>query len=250
MGAWNTMHVFSNEIFYNEVVPKLRGEKGCIKEDFIEFYASHKTGGIIHMSPEELDKEVSLIVKGIHNISNQLDKTFKVHEVFNFIEDWNEQEKYLNAIEFIYDFGKFLEYYIFKYCADFSPYVICGKRGIRTVINYKANSVTEEVLNVLENYDTIFCYDGMGIVNWISNEETALFSMFQEDLIREHLNKEDEEYYNEIEQFLKFVVENNLSLIRGQDMREWNLVKLPQYKLISENKWKTLKENEILNFRY
>ncbi len=55
----------------------------------------------------------------------------------------------------------------------------------------------------------LFCFDG-GIVNWISNQETELFSMFKSDLInKESLSKEDEEYYKEFEELLQFIKKIN-----------------------------------------
>ncbi len=101
MGAWNTMHVFSNEIFYNEVVPKLRGQKGCIKEDYYHFYKRIRPGGVENIPLEELNTIIDASVKFIYKISNDLDASFRYHKEFNAITSYQEQLKYLSNDYFI-----------------------------------------------------------------------------------------------------------------------------------------------------
>ncbi len=236
MGVWNTVHLFDNNKFYNEVVPCLRGDENCFKEDYLEFYKSYRTGGIANLSDNELDEILNESIQRVKEIVNQLDLNFKKHEVYNYLESYQDQLDYLNKYNY-YEFCKFFEYYLFKYCADFFPYIICGKRGLVSVLDSKDNSIGSEILYNLGDSDNVFNLDG-GIINWISNEDTEILGSCEEDFFsKDYYCNEDLEYLENVIRFFKIASSNNLGLVQGQDMREERLIELPQFKLIEVNKW-------------
>ncbi|GAA3517431.1 hypothetical protein GCM10022393_34450 [Aquimarina addita] len=250
MGRWNTLHLFDVKKFYNDITPTLRGEKGCLDKDYVEFLSSYRTGGISKLERYELIKIIDISISKIIEISNQFDLSFTYHKIYNNIRSWDDQRKYLNENQYYYEFNAFFEYYIFKYCSDFSPYIACSKYGLLSNLDPKRNSVGYEILCILENYDNFFCSDGNGIVSWISIEDTEILSNCKEDFFSRYSYKDNDFSY--LEGFMKFVevaTINELGLIRGQDVREWTLEKLPQFKLVQKGDWNHFKFKEVLIFR-
>ena len=56
MGSWNTVHLFDVSKFYNDIIPTLRGEKGSLKNDYIDFLKLSRIGGINDLSDYDLKK--------------------------------------------------------------------------------------------------------------------------------------------------------------------------------------------------
>lgn len=236
MGVWNTLHLFDINEFYENRVPILRGEKGSLENDYKEFLKSYKIGGISKLSSSELIKQIEKSVSEIIKISNLFDPTFRTHKIYDSIESWDEKRKYLNDNEYYYEFDSFFEYYIFKYCADFYPHLSCGKGGLFSRLNPKVSSIGYEILSIIEN-ESFFSPDSMGIINWISTEETELLSNSGNDFNKRNYQEGENLYFDQFMHFFDIASSNKLGLIRGQDMRENILEKLPQYKLIEKNEW-------------
>lgn len=238
MGAWNTLHLFDIEKFEKEIVPTLRGEKGCFKNDYKAFLSTYRLGGISNIDAEELEKIIDKSVTEVTTIANQFDASFKRHKIYNAIEDWHEQRVYLERNEFYYEFSKFFEYYVFLHCVDFYPHLYTGKRGVLSVFDPKPRSIGEEILCNLDFSETFFCADGMGIVNWINTEDIKILLKCKEDLFsKATYTDEDYQYMETFIQLFEIAADHNYGLIRGVDLRERILERFPQYKLIDKEVW-------------
>ncbi|MGG8496741.1 hypothetical protein ACQY1Q_10010 [Tenacibaculum sp. TC6] len=242
MGSWNTVHLFDVSKFYNDIIPTLRGEKGSLKNDYIDFLKLSRIGGINDLSDYDLKKLTNESISKIIRISNQFDSIFKIHKIYNNIKPWEEQRKYLNDNEYYYTFNMFFEYSIFKYCADFHPHIYTGKRGLNSVLAPKKNTIANEILDNLENFNTFFCADNTGVGNWINIEDTNILFNCKEDLFsKPPYDEDDYNYFKKIIKLIEIASSNNLGLIRGIDLRESMLEKLPGNKLIEESYWKNFK---------
>ncbi len=239
MGIWNTLHLFDVHEFNTQIIPCLRGEKGCFKNDYLDFLKSNSSE-VHNLSKEDVEIVVNNSISSINEIANQFDLDFKKHNIYDILESHADKEEYIRNIKIHYDFTKFLEYYIFKYCADFFPHTVCGKRGLLNNFDLKENSISYEILKNLDDDDNFF--NGYGIVNWISTEDTEILLNSKKDFILNYNN----DYFEDFFKIVEIAVSNNLGLIRGKDMNEWNLEKLPQYKLISKNEWNKYKFHWIL----
>ncbi|TPN87933.1 hypothetical protein [Aquimarina algicola] len=250
MGAWNTLHLFDINKFYNDAVPLFLGEKGSIRDDYLDFLKSYVFGGIEHLSNTELQNRINKSIVSLKEIANQFDSDFKKHKEYDFIKSEKEKQNYLDKHPEYYEFGAFFEYYIFKYCADFFPHIVCSKYGLLSILDPKRNSIGYEILRNLENYDNFFCPDGDGIVGWISIEDTEILLNCKEDFFSK--DDCDDDDYSYLESFMKLVeiaTNNKLGLIRGQDMREWTLERLPQFKLLPKNNWNYSEFEEVIRFK-
>lgn len=245
MGVWNTLHLFDTNEFYENRVPILLGKKGALENDYIDFLKSYRIGGVSKLSACEITKLTNESVSEIIKISNLFDPTFRIHKIYDNIETWDEKIKHLNDNEYYYEFKSFLEYYIFKYCADFYPHLHCSKGGLFSSLNPKTNSIGHEILNIIETHNSFFSIDG-GILNWISIDETKLLSNCRKDFNKEGKNH----YFDELLHFFDIASSNELGLIRGQDMRENILEKLPQYKLIKKEDWLNYNLDGIFNIHF
>ncbi|GFD75427.1 hypothetical protein KUL113_48470 [Tenacibaculum sp. KUL113] len=250
MGRWNTLHLFDVKKFYNDIIPTLRSEKGCFKNDYIEFLSSYRIGGISNLEPSKLEKIIDDSISKVIQISNQFDLSFTHHSKYNNLGPYDDEIAYLNEDEFNYEFNNFFEYYIFKYCADFFPYIICGKHGLLSNLDPKRNSIGYEILCILENYHNFFCAYGEGIVGWTSVEDTKVLLNCKEDFFsKKPYTNDDYEYLEGFIKLVEIATNNKLGLIRGQDMRKWALEKLPQFKLINENHWNYSEFEEVIRFQ-
>ncbi|TCI84802.1 hypothetical protein [Tenacibaculum sp. M341] len=244
MGYWNTLHLFDDNKFYKELVPVLRGEKGCLQNDFIEFLRLYRTGGITDLSLEELKKKTDTSVSKIIEISNKFNSNFKAH---NLNSDENHS---LQNNEFHYEYSRFFEYYVFKYCADFYPHLPTGKGGLLSELDPKDNSIAFEILENLEDFNSVFLSDG-GIINWIDLEDIEILIMSKDELFS--IGPYDEEIMDYFENYIKLfeiALSNKLGLIRGRDMIEQSLEKLPKYKLIEKEKWIEYSFEGIFNMHF
>ena len=94
MGYWTTLHLFDEKVFYEKVVPELKGLNGNIKLDYLQFSKSHRTGGIEHFSESELNIFLDNSIINVFNIANSFDKTFKIHSQFHKIKDMMTDDFY------------------------------------------------------------------------------------------------------------------------------------------------------------
>jgi hypothetical protein len=233
MGYWTTLHLFDEKNFYEKVVPELRGLNGSIKSDYLQFSKSHRTGGIEHFSESELNVFLDNSVSNVHHIANSFDKTFKIHNKFHKIKEYDDRQLSLNKIDGHYDFCKFFEYYIFKTCADFFPHIPLGKGGILRNFNLNEKTLSYSIICELDSENGFFgCGERMGISNWITSEDVELLY-----LDKENLCFDDNEHATGFMTLLEIAQKNKLGLIMGIDMRECTLELLPKNKLISSNVW-------------
>lgn len=234
MGAWNTLHLFDSDQFYLGGVPRLTGEIDDLTNDYLDFLSAFRIGGISNLTAVELETLLNESLNSLRRISNQFDSAFKRQEAYDLIDSYEGKRNYLNNHEEYYEFGKFFEYYIFNYYADFYPKINCGKYGLLGKLGVKPRSTAAEIIENLENSDNYFSPDGMGIVNWISKTDTEVLFHCKNDFSP----KQDYEWiFNSFFKLVEIACEHGLGLIRGVDMREETLHQLPQFKLISKSKW-------------
>ena len=232
MGYWCTLHLFDDKKFYKEVVPILKGEAGDLTNDCVEFLKSHVTGGIAHLSKQDINNLVEQTIKKNNSISNSLDKTFKTNGEYQKFKDSDSQRIFLNDLDGYYDFCKFFEYYIFMTCSDFFPHLPLGKGGVFRNFEINVKTLSYSIIGTLDNWNEFLCGDGMGITNWITNEEVQDLYLDKENL---HFN--DNERAEGFLTLLEVAHEYKLGLIIGVDMRENNLELLPNNKLTNPEIW-------------
>lgn len=241
MGYWCTLHLFDDEKFYKEVVPKMKGEKGNLEPTCKDFLTLYTIGGMKNLSDSEITNRVAEVVKSIHEISSSMDDSFKKHMEFSKIEDYEKRNLYLGELNGHYEFCKFLEYYIFKCCADFFPHVPLGKGGLSRNFNLDPKSLSSSILSHLDHWNEFFCAGMMGITNWLDQEEVELLHLDKENLTYEE-NAKGKSIYN----FLEIAYENKLGVVVGIDMRESLLEGLPAHKLVTPESWKKLNTEGML----
>jgi len=227
MGYWRTLHLFDDKKFYKEVVPELKGEIGDLTQPCLEFLKYYTTGGISHLSTEKLNSLVEQNIQRIISISNSLDETFKIHHEFHKITNYDSQNLFLSSLDGHYEFCKFLEYYLFKTCADFNPHLGLGKGGISRNFNIHIKTLSYNIIEELDDWNDFLSQDSMGITNWITNEDIQLLF-----LDKENLHFEDNDLAKAFLTLLDIAHKNKLGFIMGVDMRESELELLSKNKLL------------------
>lgn len=241
MGYWSTLHLFDDKKFYKEVVPVLKGETGNLNHECYEFLKSHVQGSITHLSKRDINNLVEQTIKKINAISNLLDKTFKTNSEFQKNKDYDSQRHYLNDLDGYYDFCKFFEYYVFLTCSDFFPHLPLGKGGLFRNFEINVKTLSYSIIGALDNRNEFLWGDGMGITNWITNEEVQYLY-----LDKENLHFDDNERAESFISLLEVAYENNLGFIRGVDMREDRLELLPNNKLTNSEIWSNINTTGLL----
>lgn len=230
MGYWRTLHLFDDKKFYKEVVPELKGETGDLTQSCLEFLKHYTTGGISHLSTEKLNSLVEQNIQRIISISNSLDETFKIHHEFHKITNYDSQNLFLSSLDGHYEFCKFLEYYLFKTCADFNPHLGLGKGGVSRNFNIHIQTLSYNIIEKLDDWNAFLSQDSMGITSWITNEDIQLLFLDKENLYFE---------YNDLAKafltLLDTAHKNKLGFIMGVDMRESELELLSKNKLLVNN---------------
>lgn len=227
MGYWRTLHLFDDKIFYKKVVRELKGENGDLTEACREFLKYYVTGGISHLSNEKINSLVEQNIRRIISISNSLDETFKIHHEFHKITNYDSQNLFLSNLDGHYEFCKFLEYYLFKTCADFNPHLELGKGGVARNFNIHIKTLSYNIIEELDDWNDFLSEDRMGITNWITHEDVALLF-----LDKENLHFEDNELAEAFLSLLDIAYKNKLGFIMGVDMRENQLELLSINKLL------------------
>jgi len=241
MGYWTTLHLFDDKKFYKEVVPILKGEAGNLTNEFVEFLKSHVTGGIAHLAKGDINNLVEQTIKKINSISNSLDKTFKTSGEYQKIKDYDTQRHFLNDLDGYYDFCKFFEYYIFMTCSDFFPHLPLGKGGVLRNFEINVKTLSHSIIGALDNWNEFLCGDGMGITNWITNEEVQVLY-----LDKVNLRFNDNERAESFLTLLEVAHEYKLGFIMGVDMREGVLELLPNNKLTNPEIWSSKNTTGLL----
>ncbi|WP_428665730.1 hypothetical protein [Runella sp.] len=241
MGYWTTLHLFDYKTFYNERVPVLKGEKGSLEEDCLEFLKLYTTCGIAHFSESKVSALIRQNIETINRISNSFDTSFKVHREFHKIKNHNDRSLYLSQLEGYSDFGRFMEYYIFKTCADFFPHIPLGKGGVMRNFTINFKTLSYSIIGEFDSRNEFFCDDMMGVSNWISSEDVELLY-----LDKENLHFEDNGRADAFLTLLDIAYKNGLGLVMGIDMREDRLELLPSYKLISSAGWENINKTGLL----
>ncbi|AEA44636.1 hypothetical protein [Fluviicola taffensis] len=241
MGYWSTIHLFDDKKFYEEAVPVLKGLKGDLTYDYLEFLKSHKIGGIVHLSPLEIKILVEQAIAKIVSISNSLDTSFKVNNEFNKMIDSKNQRRFIDNIDGYYDFCKFFEYYIFKTCSDFFPHLPLGKGGVSRNFDLSIKSLSSSILGELDIWNEFLGADGTGITNWINNEDMEYLYLDKENLL--FIDNERAEGFLTL---LEVAKDNKFGLIIGADMSEEKLELLPSNKLLNPDFWKSIDTKKLL----
>lgn len=232
MGAWNTVHLFDDKIFFNETAPKLRGEKEGIRQRYDEHlkFCTNWTCDTL------LEKLIS--------VSQEMDKHFTKYPGFKPNEDLSA---FFRAHKWTYDFAHFFEMMVFSECADFFPYGRLGKSIIANKLIYNKTSMSHEIIGILAGDDRVFNCEGFGVTGWITAEEAELL-LLDIERVEYKGNENDRWWANEFIQFLKIGVAHNKGLITGRDLHDQMIKKLPPYKLVPESVWQD-HQNEILIYK-
>jgi len=230
MGYWRTLHLFDDKKFYKEVVPELKGETGDLTQACLEFFKHYTTGGISHLSTGKINSLVEQNIQRIISISNSLDETFKIHHEFHKITNYDSQNLFLSSLDGHYEFCKFLEYYLFKTCADFNPHLGLGKGGVSRNFNIHIKTLSYNIIEELDDWNDFLSQDSMGITSWITNEDIQLLF-----LDKENLYFEDNDLAKAFLTLLDAAHKNKLGFIMGVDMRESELELLSKNKLLVNN---------------
>ena len=197
MGQWNTLHVFDDKKFYQEIIPKLE------KDD--EFLSKYITSNVAQLFSKRVEKVEEQIVN-LRNLIKQFDKDFK-----NYSGNENQIPNDLN---------KLIEIIIFSECAIFSPYFKLGYRLVSYSIEYKKyGTLAEEIISNLINgvESNLFSKNEFGIKNWVTAEELELVILDLENLSPK---KDYKIYFDEFVYFLKETNRNKLGLICCIEPRE------------------------------
>lgn len=234
MGAWNTLHLFDSDNFYEHGVPCLKGKTRDFRDDYSDFLASFRIRGTSNLSSEALEDLLTKSVLSIQETSNKFNPEFKQHAEYDTISSWDDRRNYLNKQEQYYEFGQFFEHYMFKYYTDFYPHINCGKHGLHAKLGIQPNSVVDEIIGNLEDADNYFCPDGRGIVSWISKEDTRILLECKHDCAPKEAYQS---LFNTFFDLVNIACDHQLGLIRGVDLKETQLHELAKFKLIPENKW-------------
>ncbi|MFD2939955.1 hypothetical protein [Flavobacterium notoginsengisoli] len=227
MGYWCSLHLFDDKKFYSEVVPELKGETGDLTEACREFLKHYLVGGISRFTEEKINSLIEENIQKIVSISKSLDGTFKIHHEFHEIKDYDAQIRFIGKLEGHYEFCKFLEYYIFKTCADYNPHLGLGKGGVSRNFDIPMKTLSCNIIGELDNWNDFLSQDRMGIANWITHEDVELLY-----LDKENLHFEDNERAETFLELLDIAYKNKLGFIVGIDMRETQLELLYENKLL------------------
>lgn len=241
MGYWCSLHLFDDTKFYRDVVPELKGETGDLSDACEKFLRFHVIGGIAHLQAAEIKKRIDRTIEHISAISCQLDNTFKIHREFHTIKAYDQQKLFLNDLDGYDDFCRFLEYYVFKTCADFFPHIGLGKGGVSRNFDLPVNSLSYSIVAELDGWNDFLSGAGMGITNWISHEDVELLYLDKENLHYTE-NKRAEGFLT----LLETARDKELGLIAGVDMREDQLELLPGNKLINPVIWEGKAPNGLI----
>lgn len=237
MGRWTTLHLFNDKLFYNKIVPELKGEEGDLSNIYLEFLRTWMIGGIDQFSENELQNIIQNTLRKFHVFLKKMDSRFLKHA------DFDPQAISLSTSSGYadYELCQFFQYYIFYTCADFYPHVPCGKRGISPNM-LEDKTVGCEVLEGLAYSDRTFSYDG-GIDTWITNDEVALLYYDRNLLV------DSDDNFVSLDAFLSLLevaFNNKLGLIIGGDMGEDMLETLPPFKLSNKKQWEKLPSPRLL----
>ncbi|MDR2237835.1 MAG: hypothetical protein LBE92_17060 [Chryseobacterium sp.] len=232
MGYWRSLHLFDDKKFYADVVPTLKGEKGDLTADCLEFLKFHITGSTSRLSQHELEKLVRDIIDNIISISKSFDPTFKINSEYDKIGDRDAQQIFLNGSDEHYDFCKFFEFYVFKTCADFSPLLALGKGGVFRNFDLSVKTFSYSIIEELDDWNHFFHYDRMGITNWLTDEDLQYLYLDKENL--KHNGNEPAKAFLSL---LEVAHSNELGMIIGVDMREDRLRLLPGHKTVKPEIW-------------
>lgn len=227
MGYWCSLHLFDDKKFYREVVPQLKGEIGDLTEASREFLKHYLVGGTSHLSDERLNALIEQNNHRIISISKSMDETFKIHYEFDKITGYENKIYFVGQLDGHYEFCEFMEYYLFKTCADFNPYLGLGKGGVSRNFNIARKTISCNVMSELDNWNDFFSQGMMGITNWITHEDVELLF-----LDKENLHFEDNERAESFLELLSVAYKNKLGFIVGVDMRERQLELLYENKLL------------------
>lgn len=243
MGYWCTLHLFNDQKFYKQVIPKLKGRCENLASECKDFLLLHTIGGMKNLSEFEIQNRVNKISTSINKLSDSMDEPFKKHLEFSKIKDYEQRRLYLNNLTDHYEFCKFFEYYVFKYCTDFFPHISLGKGGISRNFKLNRQSISYSLISELDTWNDFFCGYTTGITNWLNHEEIELLYLDRENLLFDEKRKEKGE---SIRSLLEIAYHHKLGLIVGVDMNGERLKNLPANKLISAKDWESLNTEGML----
>ena len=239
MGRYSSLHLFDVEKFYSIIVPELKGERGDLTSVYKEFLLFHVTGNTRDMSDSTIDRMVEEKLSSLIQISGMLNDEFMDCPERLAIKGLREREEYPYQLKGHYDFCRFLEYYIFKTCADYDPFIGLGKGNVYDRIGAVKGSLAESVFSRFGAWN-VMLYQEMGIVNWLLPDELPLL---YHDL--ENIPSEDNALAEGFKKLLKIAYERGLSLIRGVDLVYHNRQILPSGKLLSTDTWEPLSQGGL-----
>jgi len=203
MGTWHSIHPFDEDKFYETVVPSLRN--GLVDNANL-FNRYRKTC---------LEGRTILTPALIATISSRFDPEFKQYEGYNALT--TDKMAFEQTNPWFYEWASLFEFVVFSECAWYKPEYYSGKFGIEAMFgNTVKNSLAASVLRQL-SIETLFTYHGMGIINWISNQDVKLLlTDFQ------HIspgNEYEKGTTDDFYEFLSLVDKHHLGLVYGADLK-------------------------------
>ena len=204
MGDWNTLHVFDDRRFHEEIVPMLRGRKVGVEEHYEKFLTRSPRCdvGIEEMVP----------------LFRQFSADFTRHPGYDALlaQDGNATFDRIHRGE--YYTRRFFEFVVFSECASFFPYFVMGYRQFGAAVRAKeGDTVVDDLLLRIShgNADNPWKWDGDGIRSWMSTQEVKVLLDSGSIVPR----REDEaEYVQDFLRFLGVVTKNKLGLLSACDI--------------------------------
>lgn len=239
LGRYSSLHLFDVKKFYAEIVPELKGDKGDLRAVYREFLPYHMLGRHSELSHSGIDKIIDDKLSSLFCFTALLNDEFMDSPERLAIKGLREREEYPFKLEGHYDFCRFLEYYIFKTCADYSPFIGLGKGNVYDRIGAVKGSLAESVLSRFGVWN-VMLYHEMGIVNWLMPDELTL--LYHDLGI---IPSEDNALAEGFKKLLKIAYENDLSFIRGVDLVFMNRQILPSGKLLPVDQWEPLSQEGL-----
>ncbi len=224
MGDWNTLHLFDFDKFKTKIVPQLSNI------EYLEQATNNQTFKSFRRFPNK--KELLQVVDCVNQFDidfrkhpNMYDKniyTRKENETNYQVElrvnkhEENYQRQLINEIDIL---SIIIQIKCFEHCAFYNPHFILGRRIFSSALDFKSNSIAEEICHKIIDQELMFYNCGVNqIINWISNEELQLLYLDIENILPK--KPEDEDYIKGFKTFVDIAYKNKLGFITLSNINE------------------------------
>ncbi len=245
MGSWVTLHLLDERKLSEKVIPDLRSGNSLTKEHITEYLRLSYLGGIQRLNVDQLERLILQTISNIKGIVHDYDILFEKDLQLLSYKEIEDKILAMNHDERQYDYGRFFEYLIFKYCADFIPHIALGKAGAHNIYPASDIALINDIIGKSQKMAGLYSQGNMGIESWIPADDTELLYYCYKELPFE----EDNQFQQSILLFLEEAFKKQLGLVIGRDMNENMIERLPPYKLASEQYWIESNNKERFLFR-